>query len=358
MFSTYITKSPEETIELGEKLAHRLNGGDTVLLFGDLGTGKTHFTKGIAKGLEINEIIKSPTFAYVKQYQIKSITTVPQLPHNCPTTEMYHYDLYRLSKGDDTSSIGLEESIENNKVINVVEWADRMTELPDKYIAVTFEIENENRKINIEFIDPEIVPIEKINEFYEEWTTPIHIRKHCKAVTNIADKIGSAFARKGEIINANLIHSAGMLHDIARVCDFHDLEHSGFEEEVTDKKIEIWNRQIADFKDEKHEEIAYNFFMKKGYTKTAETIRLHRGLSIVEEPEAYDIPEKKIIFYADKRAKHYEIVDIKERFRDGKVRNGKNNDEKERLMYDIIFQQTLELEKNLFDGLDIEPGEL
>lgn len=342
MFSTYITKSPEETIELGEKLAHRLSGGDTVLLFGDLGTGKTHFTKGIAKGLEINEIIKSPTFAYVREYKNKTF---------------YHYDLYRLNKGDDTSSIGLEESIENNEIINVVEWADRMTELPDKYIAVTFEIEKENRKINIEFIDPEIVPENKINEFYKEWTTPVHIQKHCKASARVADKIAEEMVKAGKIIDLNLVHTAAMLHDIARVCDFHDLSHSGFEEEVTEEKIKIWNKQIINFKDEGHEDVASNFLIKKGYKKTAEVIRLHRSLSIIEELDAYDIPEKEIVYYCDKRAKHYEIVDVEERFRDGQERNGKYNSEKENLKIEIIKNLTLEMEKRLFDGLDIKPGD-
>ena len=68
----YITKTPEETIELGKTLAYQLSGGDTVLLFGDLGTGKTHFTKGIASSLGITDKIKSPTFAYVNKYQIGS----------------------------------------------------------------------------------------------------------------------------------------------------------------------------------------------------------------------------------------------------------------------------------------------
>jgi len=333
-------------MQLGEKLAHQLSGGDTVLLFGDLGTGKTHFSKGVAKGLGIQEIIKSPTFTYVKNYSTKS------------KKELFHYDLYRLEKGDDLGSIGLEESIENQNAINVIEWADRMEFFPNKYIAVTIEIEGGNRKINIEFIDPEIVPKEKIEEFYKEWTTPIHVRKHCKAVTYIANKVGNEFIKKGEIINANLIYSAGMLHDVARLCDFGGLNRNGFQEEVTDEKWTTWQKQQVDFKGKQHEQITNELLIKKGYKKTAEIIRLHRTLSIIEEPEAFNTLEKKILFYADKRAKHDEVVDLEERFRDGRERNGQQNSEKENLMFDIIKQQTIKLEKELFEKLDIGPEDI
>jgi len=66
----YTTKSPEETIELGKRLSYRLKAGDLVLLFGDLGSGKTHFIKGIAEGLGVGATIKSPTYAYVNKYPI------------------------------------------------------------------------------------------------------------------------------------------------------------------------------------------------------------------------------------------------------------------------------------------------
>ena len=75
MESVYITTSPEKTIALGKKVATYLHGGDNVLLFGDLGAGKTHFTKGIAKGLGIKEVIKSPTYVYVNRYSIGKFQT-------------------------------------------------------------------------------------------------------------------------------------------------------------------------------------------------------------------------------------------------------------------------------------------
>lgn len=70
MRSTYYTETPLATIELGAKLGKILKGGDAILLFGELGAGKTHFTKGIAEGLGVTDLVKSPTYAYVNNYSL------------------------------------------------------------------------------------------------------------------------------------------------------------------------------------------------------------------------------------------------------------------------------------------------
>ena len=121
MKATYYTHTPEETIELGERLSYYLKRGDSVLLFGDLGSGKTHFTKGIARGLGITDTIKSPTFAYVNKYTIgkqigeqigEQIDVLSNRLSNI-ITHLYHYDLYRLNPGADLTSLGYHETIED-----------------------------------------------------------------------------------------------------------------------------------------------------------------------------------------------------------------------------------------------------
>ena len=79
MFAEYHTKSPAETIELGKRLASRLSGGDVVLLYGELGSGKTHFIKGIAEGLGVRMTVKSPTYAYVNRFQISDFSSFRSL---------------------------------------------------------------------------------------------------------------------------------------------------------------------------------------------------------------------------------------------------------------------------------------
>ncbi len=360
----YITKSPDETIELGKKLAARLQPGSNVLLFGDLGAGKTHFTKGIAEGLGIDGIIKSPTYAYINKYSFQTSDVRRQ---NLDTDAsrlkadacLYHYDLYRLSEGDDFTSIGIEETMEDSNAINVVEWADRLGEhLPDNYIAVYFEGSGDEREIKIQFVSPTIVPENTISDLYEEWVMPIHIREHCKVVTDVAVQIANAYMKKGEIINTELLYSSAMLHDLHRICDIRELNRSGFKEEVTDEKWAKWQEFRRKYKGMHHSEITAEVLSTMGYGDTAEVIRLHMSKNIILESQSYNSLEKQIIFYADKRVKHNEIVDLEERFRDGHERYGKFNSGEEQEFFNEVKDATLDLEKILFNSIDIGPDDI
>ena len=115
-----MTKNYEETIEYGYKLGMLLECGDVILLAGDLGAGKTTFTKGIGKALGITRVINSPTFTIVKEYH-------GEYP-------LYHLDLYRLDGLG--SDFDLEEYFESDG-ITVCEWPDNVSEIiPDEYLMV------------------------------------------------------------------------------------------------------------------------------------------------------------------------------------------------------------------------------
>jgi len=357
MRATYITKSPEETINLGERLAYRLSPGDCVLLYGDLGSGKTHFVKGVAKGLGINNIIKSPTFAYVNRYTIGKLET-RNSKFEANHGHLYHYDLYRLNAGDDLTSIGLTESLDDDRAINVVEWADRMIEVPKKHIGVYFETKSDHHKIQVRFVDPEIVMPDQIESFLNEWLTPVHVQGHIKKTTEVAMKIAEAYIRQGEIINLNLIYPSAMMHDIARVCDFYKLDKSNFKEKITKEKLERWEEMRERYKDIHHADIASEFFRKLGYKKTAECIYVHKSRVLATEPERIDTLEKKIVYYSDKRVKHDEVVPLKERFRDGWERYGEHDDTGTKKLFKEVEKRTFTLEKELFEGLDIKPEDL
>ena len=129
-----ITRSSEETIELGQKLARHLSVGDVIALHGNLGSGKTTFTKGIGKGLGVKNVrhIQSPTFVLIKEY-------VARIP-------MYHIDLYRLDNLQDIEDIAVEEYIYGNGVA-IIEWAEKIKAiLPKKHISVKFKIKGENKR--------------------------------------------------------------------------------------------------------------------------------------------------------------------------------------------------------------------
>lgn len=112
------THSPEETHRLGKQLADCLQAGDLVLLFGDLGCGKTLFTQGIGKGLEVaeEEYIRSPSFTLINEYQAK-------LP-------IIHADLYRLRNAAEIESIGLEDVLYTSAV-TIIEWAEKLYKTVD-----------------------------------------------------------------------------------------------------------------------------------------------------------------------------------------------------------------------------------
>jgi len=358
MKAIYKTKSPEETLELGKRLAYRLMGGEIILLYGELGAGKTQLTKGIAEGLGITATIKSPTFTYVNQFPISNF----QINHKSQITNqkfLHHYDLYRLNQGDDFASVGLMDSFENPSAITVVEWAERLGGyLPKNNIQVRLEDKKTHHQIEIIFHDSEVAPLSRLDEFYDEWLTPLHVRAHCAQVAKVAMQVAEAFIQQGEIIDLNLIYTSALLHDVTRVCDFKTLDKKRFDEAVTDKKWKRWEDLRKTHQGFHHADIAKKFFIEIGYPKTAEAIFTHKSTMIVTEPERLNTLEKKLIYYADKRVKHDEVVTLTERFRDGKERYGKYNDDDETRLFDEVERATFQLEKELLEGLSIKPADI
>lgn len=109
----FTTKSLEETKSLGRRLGSILNPGQVIALEGDLGAGKTTFTKSIALGLGVDDVVTSPTFNLINEY-------MGRLP-------VYHFDVYRLD-GIDADYMGFDEYLFSNGVC-IIEWADKIKEL-------------------------------------------------------------------------------------------------------------------------------------------------------------------------------------------------------------------------------------
>ncbi|MBN2420118.1 MAG: tRNA (adenosine(37)-N6)-threonylcarbamoyltransferase complex ATPase subunit type 1 TsaE [Deltaproteobacteria bacterium] len=130
----YLSNSDIETIDIGKKLGLILAGGDVVALSGTLGSGKTWLTKGIGLGFGVSpdEIITSPSFSIVNEYEGRCL--------------LYHMDLYRLETISDIMSTGLDDYFHDKSVV-VVEWAERCPAiLPSGYINVKIEILGENER--------------------------------------------------------------------------------------------------------------------------------------------------------------------------------------------------------------------
>lgn len=131
----FISKKPEDTMAFSERLGSLLQPGDVLALEGDLGAGKTTFTKGLAKGLNITRNVNSPTFTIIKEY-------LGRLP-------LYHMDVYRVE--DSFEDLGFDEYFEGNGV-TVVEWAHLVKEqLPEELLTIYLYLDdNDSRKLVLE----------------------------------------------------------------------------------------------------------------------------------------------------------------------------------------------------------------
>lgn len=134
----YITHSEEDTIELGIKFAERLLDGDTVGFFGDLGSGKTEFIKGICSYFDVEEIVTSPTFTIINQYFAKK---------NGEEFPIYHIDLYRIKDNKELEDTGFSECINAPVGLKLVEWAEKAKDyMPETWykIEIRFGDDDEN----------------------------------------------------------------------------------------------------------------------------------------------------------------------------------------------------------------------
>jgi len=137
----FIVDNIDKTMEIGFNIGKLSREGDIICLIGDLGTGKTHITKGIALGLGITENITSPTFNIVNEYDGRH--------------RLYHFDVYRVNDPDEISAIGFDEYIFGNGV-SVIEWANYIEDLiPKEHIEITIdklpEMDDNYRKIQVNF---------------------------------------------------------------------------------------------------------------------------------------------------------------------------------------------------------------
>ena len=136
---TYLSESPDATQEIARSLAATLQGGETLLLYGDLGSGKTTFTQGLAGALGITRRVNSPTFVIMRTYRIKN--------QESRIKNLYHIDLYRIESEKDLEGLGLEEVIGREDAVVVIEWPEKVrTLLPERHTDVRFEYVNDNKR--------------------------------------------------------------------------------------------------------------------------------------------------------------------------------------------------------------------
>src|SRR5579872_7190874 len=124
------TTSSKQTQKAGEAFAKELKAGDIILLYGDLGAGKTTFVQGLAKGLRITKRLISPTFTIIRRYAI---------PKRAKIKTFYHIDLYRTQTEDDLKGLGLQEIMSEKDAVVAIEWPEKLGSLlPKKRWEIQF----------------------------------------------------------------------------------------------------------------------------------------------------------------------------------------------------------------------------
>ncbi len=129
------SNSPDETIDIAKEYSRTVNSGEVVCLYGELGSGKTHFVRGFVQGFGISgDVVTSPTFTIINEYD--------------GDTPIFHFDCYRLEHYREAVEIGAEEYLHGNGVC-IVEWPDRISELlPPDAIKITLNVlDKEKREI-------------------------------------------------------------------------------------------------------------------------------------------------------------------------------------------------------------------
>jgi tRNA threonylcarbamoyladenosine biosynthesis protein TsaE len=135
----FYSHSEQETENLASEIARTLVPGDTVLLRGNLGAGKTVFSRGFARGLGITEPVSSPTYTIVQEYDLPG------------GGRLYHLDLYRISDVNAALAFGVDEFLDDPNGISLIEWPDRITGiLPEHALCVEIEhLSNSERRLTI-----------------------------------------------------------------------------------------------------------------------------------------------------------------------------------------------------------------
>lgn len=138
-----ISASEQETIALGKQFASRLQPGDVIALYGELGAGKTEFVKGICSYFDVEEIVTSPTFTIINHYHGTD-------PNSDEEVKIYHVDLYRIESASDLREIGLAECMHSTDAIKLVEWANKARSvLPDGTYSISFGFDESNEDLRV-----------------------------------------------------------------------------------------------------------------------------------------------------------------------------------------------------------------
>ena len=198
---------------------------------------------------------------------------------------------------------------------------------------------------------------EEITALWDKYHVPQNIREHCKAVRDVALLIAEKLKEKEEDVNLELVEASALLHDLVRAVNFKDIEKNL---EAKEEDVEFWKQMQEEYHDIDHADLAAKF-LKEKYPELAKVIKSHGVMSKSQDVSEWSW-EMKILSYSDIRVVHDKIKSVDERYSDLKGRHGdffQQLKEKTGTDYiELIFTQIERIEKQIFDIIDIKPGDI
>lgn len=135
--STLRSQSEQETILLGEQIAAQFQPGDVITLEGDLGAGKTEFVKGVCRYFEVSDLVTSPTFSIINQYDGTMAGGEP--------VKIYHVDLYRIDSPSELAEVGFDDMVFAPNAIKLIEWPDKAGDrMPERHWRIVLDQDAES----------------------------------------------------------------------------------------------------------------------------------------------------------------------------------------------------------------------
>ena len=159
-----------------------------------------------------------------------------------------------------------------------------------------------------------------LQELLRKYRVPFHIQAHMKKVAAVSLFIGTQLQDSGQKVDLTILRQAALLHDILKLCDFKELNLQYFQKSPSKKDKAFWTELIKSCSHKGHIQAAYELFMDIGEPQIASIIKKHRFNCLIEKNEKPTTWEEKILYYADKRVKHDQVVSIQERLEDGRKR--------------------------------------